>query len=1031
MLHAVRTTCAVKRPRRARNVCDLPLFSTFMLRRHRLFRALALLLAVVMVSACDEKLVAPVEPLVRRLEVFPNPATVRVAEDLLMVSAITADSGANLDLTWQSSDPRRVRVSQTGILTGVSVGSAVLTVSSDADPNLVVVVTVSVQPRYTGVRGITVSPATLSLLPGQAQGVAPTVLADPDVSLAVQYRSNDPAVATVSPTGVVTAVAVGATSVTVRSAVDSSVATSVPVTVRSPNATRISINAITSGTTNTPVDLQDVKGQVDVLINVEPGERTLSRVDLVVRNNGRDTVVASQSFTSNLSAQTAGLDAQSAVIVQSFRTNAFNAVTGSVAFRNVPTTIRAVAVEVGAGGGLQQTASSSVSAQLNNLDGFVASVRPLASTFSNTALDANGRRWFQAGRGLEITTIPVLFSGRTLGTRVISYPGDQPATSLSSAKPGTSIDTLILPSNYSSPNTGLAYVSGQLPSIAASDAAGNAIPLVGPLPSGEGGGVLNAQPTLTNGTRLEGIRLDNAPPPAPTLTISNAQGNSNNWVNASYLFESGLTGLVQDQGVGFPGNATMPTVTSASVSFFVGSPNQPDTVQAISADQLFASNTNTEYSVQAELQDRLGNTRRVSLSPTTSHPGPRFGVDKLPPTVRYSVGSVVGETLVSTNSDSTFTSNVGAVGPRVFSVDVIDDRSGLPDGKVGIKLTRFAPPSATGTFRGTTTCLIGTGAGCAPEFVPFETTLPDNFRQVTTLIDAGTNLEGYFSYSATAQDQAGNVSLPRLKRALIDAGTGASAPAMTGLGVGGVLIGGDSARFLALATDNVELNSGGIMLAYPLLPGATQILAYSTPLFGARSIGVRFDTLVTTPIAGAHPAFTVPNFIRGLELVDALDAPQAYPGNAAKPNAANAWVTDFAFGGAPSMLAANVPIVPGVVQSPGANPGFLAALGTDRELQKWRRVIGVTGLQFEAIGPSGQTVSPFARVLLVRQQASGLPVNATVWQVVSEITTPLGADNGLQRSWTYNFGSQAGGSQYIAIGVTASGDAIASRVVTP
>jgi hypothetical protein len=562
----------------------------------------------------------------------------------------------------------------------------------------------------------------------------------------------------------------------------------------------------------------------------------------------------------------------------------------------------------------------------------------------------------------------------------------------------------------------------------ASDASGNIMPLVAPLTNGDGGGVLNAQTTFSSGVRLEGIRVDNAPPPAPILSISNAQRNSNNWVNGAYQFASGLTNLAPDPGVGLPGTAGTPTVASANVQFFVGSPSDPDTVQAITADQLLPSTTNSEYSVEAVLSDRLGNVRRVGLTPTSSHPGTRFGVDKAPPTLRYTQGSLTGLTLVSTNSDSVFTSATGGLGPRVYAVDVIDDRSGLPNDRVAITVTRFAPPNPTGTFTGTTTCLVGSGASCTPAFLPFESVLPDNFRQLTVPVDGGSGLEGYFTFTATAQDQAGNISAPRSKRALIDAGTGESAPFMTGLGVSGVLIGGDSARFLALATDNVELARGGIVVAYPNLLGASQILAYGTPTLGGRSIGTKFDSLLTTPIAGAHPAFTVANFIRGLEVVNVSDEPQAYPGVSAKPNAANAWVADFAFGGAPSTLAANIPIVAGSVQSPGANPGFLSGVGTPRELQKWRRVAGVSGLQFEAVGPSGQTVSPFARVLLVRLQPSGLTVNPMVWQVLSEITIPLGTDNGLRRTWTYNFGS-LGSGEYMAIGVTASGDAISTRIV--
>ena len=974
-----------------------------------------------------------------------------------MVSKVVADSGANVSLTWASSDVRRVRVSQTGIATGVSVGSAVLTVTTSAQPDIAAVIPITIAPRYTGIRSIAVSPTALSLLPGQTQGIATTLVTDPDVNRAVSYRSDNAAVATVSATGVVTAVTVGLATVTVRSVADTSVSTVVPVTVRAARAASASIQAITSQGTNLPVDLTNVQGQIDVLVNLEPGERIVSRLDLVVNNNGRDTIVASQVFVPASAAaerETGNTPAAAAaLIVQSFRTDAFNPVTGVVAFRNAPTTIRAVAVEVGPTGTLQQSASSTVSANLNNRDGFIVAVRPLATTIRPTALDAAGRRWFQAGRGLEVTSTPVLFSGRALGTRVIAFPGGEPVVTLSRAAAGVAVDTLRLPTPpdslgrprpYNSPNSGPRYVAGALPSVTASDVDGNAMPTVPALASGDGGGILNAQPTFTGVNRLEGIRVDNAPPPAPRLVIATSQGNSNNWVNAAYRFESGLTGLLQDEGIGLAGPAGTPTVASSGLQFLVGTPSSADTVFAVTADQLVESSTNSEYSVIAELSDRLGNVRRVPLDTTTAHPGRRFGVDKLAPTIRYATGSVTGKALVSTNSDSIFVSNADTVGtaavPRVYAIDVIDDRSGLPDGKVGVKLTRFAAPSAPGTFVGTTTCIIGTGAACTPVPRAFETTLPDDFRQLTVSIDGGTALEGYYAFSATAQDQAGNVSAPIGKRALIDAGKGASAPVITGLGVSGLLIGGDSARFLALASDNIEIARGGILLQYPNLPRTpaeitagtgSQIIAYGTPTLGGRTIGAPFDSLLTTPVTGTNPAFTVPNFIRSLEVVNALDEPQAYPGAIAKPNAANAWVTDFAFGGAPATLAANVPISAGSVQTPPGTPGFLAAVGTPLELKLWRRAPGLSGLQFEAVGPSGQTVSPFARVLLVNLQSSGLTVNPTVWQIVGEATTPVRTDNGLRRTWRYNFGG-LGTGDYIAIGVTVTGDAIATaRIVVP
>ncbi len=990
--------------------------------------------SMVMLQACDDKVVAPVKPLIRSLEIFPNPATVRVNEDLVMVAKVLADSGADVSLSWQSSDPRRVSVSPTGIIRGVSVGPAVLLVQSDADPNFSSAIPVTVTPQYTGISAITASPLVVTLIPGQTQPISATVTADPGVNRAVRYSIDNPAVATISTSGVVTAVAVGSARVTVRSVVDTSAQTSVPITVRAPTGARVSIQSVTSRGTNLPVDLLDVHGQVDVLVNLEPGEAQLSRLDLVVTNAGRDTIVASQSFTAAQSARVFATGTNGAVsagvVVQSFRTDAFDPRVGTTYFKNGAITIKAIAVDLAPSGTAQQSASSALGATLNNRDGFLVQVQALPTTGIATATDPAGRRWLQAGRGLAVTTTPVIFSNRLLGARTISFPGNSPVASITVNGTTVSADTLLLPASYTSPNSGDGYVNGELPSVQASDVQGNAIPLVPALVNGSGGGIMNVQPSFTTGLRLEGLRVDNAPPPAATLVLTSTANNSNNWVNGSYVFAQGLQNFVQDLGVGLRGPSANLTPQSAEVTFLALGGDLTDTTEVTTGANLPASSSNLTYELIARYADRLGNTRFISLSAVAGvHPGTRFGVDLLPPTLRYARDSVSGRTLITTNADSIFASNTAGTGHRVFAVDAIDDLSGLPAGRVAVTLRRFGQPSPANTFNGTYTCVIGTGANCAPVLRNYSAVLPDDYRQVSVLVDDSTGVEGYYLFSATAQDQAGNVSAPRTKRALIDAGTGASAPSMTGLGLSGVLTGNQPAAFLALASDNVELRSGGLLIRYPNLPLTSQMLAYGLPTGGGTTLGVAFDTLLTSPITGNHPAFTIPKFIRSMEVVDTLDRPPTASGVTLKPNAANAWVTDFAFGGAPSSLPANITIVPGAVQSATTSPVFAGNIGTIRELQTWRRA-GISGLRFDAIGPSGQVAPPFTRVVIARLDSTALAVSPEAWRVVGEIAVPAGVDNGLRRIWSWDFGGLGTGS-YIAIGVNAAGDGLMTRVVTP
>jgi hypothetical protein len=129
----------------------------------------------------------------------------------------------------------------------------------------------------------------------------------------------------------------------------------------------------------------------------------------------------------------------------------------------------------------------------------------------------------------------------------------------------------------------------------------------------------------------------------------------------------------------------------------------------------------------------------------------------------------------------------------------------------------------------------------------------------------------------------------------------------------------------------------------------------------------------------------------------------------------------------PASLATNAAILPGMVETASGTPGFINLTGA-QALLKWRRFAGGTSpLRMEAVGPSGQIDSPFVRVILARL-TSGVAPNAQVWRVLSETTTPTIQDNGLERVWRYDLGGQGSGS-YIAIGVTANGDAICSQII--
>ncbi|WP_404835547.1 Ig-like domain-containing protein [Aeromonas media] len=133
------------------------------------------------------------------------------------------------DAHWSSSDPGIATVSLTGLVTAVTPGTATLTGTLDGQSAtlLVTVTNATLKPN-----GLTITVPPLTLAAGlSSQLTASGAYSDgtsTDVTASVQWSSSDPAIATVSLTGLVTAVAPG--SATINGILDGQSAT-IQVTV--------------------------------------------------------------------------------------------------------------------------------------------------------------------------------------------------------------------------------------------------------------------------------------------------------------------------------------------------------------------------------------------------------------------------------------------------------------------------------------------------------------------------------------------------------------------------------------------------------------------------------------------------------------------------------------------------------------------------------------------------------------------------------------------------------------------------------
>ncbi|MBX9856393.1 MAG: Ig-like domain-containing protein [Gemmatimonadaceae bacterium] len=227
------------------------------------------------------------------VQVSPSTATLRVNEQRVLTATVQAEVGQSTAVTWRSSNPSVASVSGGGVVSGVAVGSAVITAVSAQDTTRRASATITVEPR---VLSVNLNPASASLSSGGTQQFTATVVADPGANTAVTWRSSQPAIASVSSSGLVTAMSAGSAIITAVSVGDTTRQATATVTVSSPVSVSVSPStaSITAG--------QSV--QLTPTVNAPSGQST--GVTYVSSNPG----VASVNFSGLVS----GIGQGSAVI---------------------------------------------------------------------------------------------------------------------------------------------------------------------------------------------------------------------------------------------------------------------------------------------------------------------------------------------------------------------------------------------------------------------------------------------------------------------------------------------------------------------------------------------------------------------------------------------------------------------------------------------------------------------------------------------------------------------------------------------
>ena len=748
-------------------------------------------------AGCGDDVVVEPDP---GITLTPQSASLQVGQSAQF--SATVSGLANKTVNWTSSDQAKATVDATGKVTAVAAGTASIIATAAGDQNVKASAVVTISAVNKGVSKVDVSPTNEIIKVGDFLQLTANVTRDPGVAGTVTWTSSAQAVATVDATGKVTGVTNGSAVITAASTVDPTVTGTMALTVRPLQPAQVSIQKVTTVSTNTPVNPNNVQGQVDVTLNVDPGDQTVTKVEVLLQQGNNPEIVACSQNLSIAESQelriAAAFEEVEAVdIVCSINTAEFNSTNGAVKYGNGTYSLRARATVAG---GTGNVASPSVPLVFNNQSGFIALVDNTNNVGGpKSAINPiNGLRYIQGDVTLTLAAVNYAAGGATVTSVAGTFLGE----AFSSNTPTGQIFTFTFTEEDDLDDYQTPLGSAQsIPVVTASA-----------LSSGTQGPttILNVGPGADNFglQRFDSVRVDNVEPVTPTL------GNFPNWVRGAFAFDTVAAAVTNVNDAG---------VNNVTVKFYVIDDALPDDddcdvtgmTEVATAANLAESLTSLEYNGKVVITDALGNKRCVEFNNT-------FGVDKGAPSM---------EDLEAPAQGDVFATVVGA--DDIITAVVEDTLSGP------FEPTPFLVSIRRRSSSSSNVCVVGS---------PTSTCLPVASANPTSS-RGGSTANGYYTYTVAARDSAANTTTTTTATFLYDS----IAPLQTGAPQQpATYTAGSAATFTVTGSDNIDLGA------------PTGILTYAgrdTLQFAGTALGTfGFDAFTTTGTA----SFTVPTFIRCL-----------------------------------------------------------------------------------------------------------------------------------------------------------------------
>ncbi len=214
-------------------------------------------------------IITPVNIPVTGVTLNKTSTTLLVGGTETLIATVLPTNATNKNVTWSTSDASKVTVNSSGMITGVAVGSATITVTT-VDGGYTANCLVQVNP--ISVTGVTLNKTSTTLLIGGTETLIATVLPTNATNKAVTWSTSDASKVTVNSSGMITGVAVGSATITVTT-VDGGYTATCSVQVSS---VHVPVTGVTLNYTNWTAKVGDE--QLQLIATIIPANATNQNV---------------------------------------------------------------------------------------------------------------------------------------------------------------------------------------------------------------------------------------------------------------------------------------------------------------------------------------------------------------------------------------------------------------------------------------------------------------------------------------------------------------------------------------------------------------------------------------------------------------------------------------------------------------------------------------------------------------------------------------------------------------------------------